>query len=86
VRGFDSADRWANTYRQYEEYAITGMKMKWIPGNIRGGVVTDGTAAGASWIGSMFLYFDTDTYDTSTYDKDTIAQLDKNWVFDPTRS
>lgn len=86
VKGFDSASRWADVYRNYDQYAITGMKIRWIPGSVRGGVLSDGTGAAASWLGSMILYFDTDTYDTSTYTFNTIAQLDKQWIFDPTRS
>lgn len=86
VRGFDSTVRWAQTYKQYEEYAITGMKIRWIPGNVRGSVVADAGSAATAWVGSMFLYFDIDTYDTSAYNQSIIAQLDKNWVFDPTRT
>lgn len=43
VRGFDDADRWDYTYKQYEEYAITGMKIRWIPSNFRGTMLVDST-------------------------------------------
>jgi len=36
--GFDSTVRWPVTYRNYEAYAIKGLKVKWIPTNSRGGV------------------------------------------------
>lgn len=45
VLGFDSAPRWQATFKNYEAYAVTGMKMKWIPSNMAGGVrsVASGT-------------------------------------------
>lgn len=38
VIGFDSAPRWQATFKNYEAYAVTGMKLKWIPTNMVGGV------------------------------------------------
>lgn len=38
VGGFDGTQRWLQTYRNYEAYAIKGLKLKWIPTNVRGGI------------------------------------------------
>lgn len=49
--GFDSSARWASVYKNYEEYAVTGMKVKYIPTNVTGGI-----AAGADSSGSLSLH------------------------------
>lgn len=38
IYGFDGTTRWPVTYRNYEAYAVKGLKVKWIPTNARGGV------------------------------------------------
>lgn len=38
VGGFDGSTRWGQTYKNYESYAIKGLKLQWIPTNARGGV------------------------------------------------
>lgn len=38
VNGFDACTRWGQTYRNYESYAVKGVKLQWIPTNARGGV------------------------------------------------
>lgn len=38
IYGFDSSERWGQTYKNYESYAVKGMKLKYIPTNSRGGV------------------------------------------------
>lgn len=37
-------------------------------------------------MGHQTLYYDPDTYDTVGYTYEQIMVLDKNWVFDPTRT
>lgn len=98
ILGFDSAPRWQATFKNYEAYAVTGMKIKWIPTNMVGGARsnTSGTLVNGtgtiesdsivSYLGTQFLWYDMDTYDTSGYDIPRIASLDKQWNFDPKRS
>lgn len=38
VLGFDGTSRWSQTYKNYESYAVKGMKIKYIPTNARGGI------------------------------------------------
>lgn len=98
MAGFDNTARWSQTYKNYESYAVKGLKLKWIPTNARGGIsqnvsgdLVDGTGSISSTIhnaqlGNQTLWFDQDTYDTSAYTYDQIVVLDKNWCFDPTRT
>lgn len=98
VGGFDGTTRWAQTYRNYESYAVKGLKLKWIPTNMRGGIsqnvtgsLIEGTGSISSTLhhaqlGNQTLYFDQDTYDTTGYTYEQIAVLDKNWCYDPTRT
>lgn len=86
VRGFDSSGRWALTYKNYEQYAVTGMKLKWIPGNIRGAVAPDANQSVGGFIGPMFVYSDIDTLDTTGYIQDQIVGLDSNRVMSPYRT
>uniref|UniRef100_UPI0040474B5D hypothetical protein n=1 Tax=Limnohabitans sp. TaxID=1907725 RepID=UPI0040474B5D len=98
VLGFDSAPRWAATFGNYEAYAITGMKVKWIPTNMMGGIRSrasgefiSGTGtidslAETSYLGTQFLWYDMDTYNASAYDIPKIASLDKAWNYDPKRT
>lgn len=76
VHGFDTSPRWGKTYANYEEYAVKGLSIKWIPGNFKGGqsqnVSSDVTGQISSsihtnLISPMFVYFDIDTYDTHAY-------------------
>lgn len=96
--GFDSAERWLAVYRNYEAYAVTGMKLKFIPTNLRGNVshYSEGTFANGtgqidayhktSILGTQFLWYDIDTYDTTNYTLPQITGLDKSWCYDPTRT
>lgn len=98
VGGFDKTQRWLQTYRNYESYAVKGLKLKWIPTNARGGIsqnvsgdLIDGTGSIQSQIhqsqlGNQTLYFDPDTYDTISYTYNEVMVLDRNWCFDPTRT
>jgi len=56
VGGFDQSPRWAATYKNYEQYAITGMKLKWIPTNARGGVSQSVTSDATGTIGSKVFH------------------------------
>lgn len=92
-RGFDSSARWATTYQNYEQYAVTGMKLRWIPTNARGNVSQVVTGASGvissgivnSYCKPMIVYYDPDTYDTRNFNLEKIMALDKCWVRDPTR-
>lgn len=37
VIGFDQGPRWANVYKNYEAYAVTGLQLRWIPSTFKGG-------------------------------------------------
>lgn len=84
VYGFNNAPRWANCYLLYEEYAITGMKVKWIPGNINPTQDTQQTAE-SYFMGPMITFDDVDTYDTTQYTEQQYLQMDSMRVRDPKR-
>lgn len=73
---------------------MTGLKVKFVPTNARGGVSqsVDGAAGNInsslfqSYLESQLVYLDVDTLDTSNYTAQQITALDKNWVYDPTRT
>lgn len=85
INGFDNSPRWANTYKNYEQFAVTGMSLKWIPGNIRGVANPSQNQNVGSFVGPVFLYSDIDTYNTLAYTENKIVGLDKSSVKEPTR-
>ena len=85
IYGFDSSTRWTQTYRNYEQFAVTGMKLKWIPGNVRGSANPGNVSQVASQIGPIFTYTDIDSYDILAYNEAQIVALDNNRIFQPDR-
>lgn len=80
-------------YRNWEEYAITGCKISWVPAGTSAKNLFAVTAAGAATgisasLDNIFLYDDANTYDPSTLTdqnvlnrKDTkIMPVQKNWT------
>ena len=73
VNAFDSTTRWEQTRKNYESYAVNGLKLQWIPTNARGGVsqssegnIVQGTGSWQTLIhqaqlGNQSLWFDQDT-------------------------
>lgn len=64
VYGFNNAPRWDKIYKNYESYAITGCKVRWVPTTFSGNVWTD-QASGQTYRSAMNLSmftFDPDTY------------------------
>jgi len=63
VKGVDETTRFQQLYRLYEQYAITGLVIEYMPGNIvgRGGITApDGV------VGRLWAYDDINTYDTTS--------------------
>lgn len=80
VYGFDNTARWTQCYKNYEQYAITGLKLKWIPGNFVGTADPGSNNKVGSFTGPMFLYSDIDTFNTLGYSADQIVALDSSRV------
>lgn len=59
VNGFNNAPRWAQIRSDYEQYAVRGLKIEWVPTNISG--LTFGGVT--SNIHSLWMSSDINTYD-----------------------
>ena len=84
VMGFNLSPVWPRIKFMFEEYAITGMRIQYIPSNLAG--LTDSTLAKKGVMTQLILFEDLNTYDITT--KTTQEQLgyDSYQVFDPTRT
>lgn len=70
----------------YEQYAITGMRLTWIPGNVRGIFDPAQNTNVGGFVGPMYVYDDINSYNTLSYTIDQIIQKDNMMIRDPTRT
>lgn len=82
--GFDSSPRWQPTFPNYEQYAITGCKVKFIPTNSRGGSFT-GTAIRPQQ-NPTWTWYDPDDLDAGTQSEEAVVSGDYCRLYDPTRA
>lgn len=66
VIGINSPPRWAQVKRNYEQYAVTGFAVKFVPANNQGLILQPGVSPTGS-IRFLWTYEDVDTYDTGNY-------------------
>jgi len=64
VIGINSPPRWTQVRKNYEEYAVKGLSVKWIPTNMVG-IDTGSQVYGQ--INQLWTYEDVDTYDIGGY-------------------
>lgn len=65
--GVNSAPRWAAVHSNYEQYAVTGFALKWIPTN---GVGTTGNANVSGLISAAQVWEDIDSIAIGNYSDD----------------
>ncbi len=71
--GINSGSRFTAMRKNWEQFAVTGMKLEWIPAQRIGGAL-DGTSGRVTGIiQGLFTFDDIDTSNTSGYTLDTIA-------------
>jgi len=75
VIGINSAPRWAQVRRNYEQYAITGMKVEWFKVGLDGSR-SGPTAPLAGVLNYVWQYEDVDTYDTAGYTEPQVVALE----------
>lgn len=63
--GFNSSQRWSQMSRNWEEFAVTGMRIEWIPTNLVGMSPDGSTVVGQ--IKGLWMFDDIDTYNTNNY-------------------
>jgi len=83
VFGHNSSQRFSRIKGNYEQYAVTGMSIKYIPTNYVSVPTANGTER--NYIGSIFVYDDMDTFNTLSYTENQFVALDSFRVMDPTR-
>lgn len=88
--GFDGSARWATTYKNYEEYAVTGMKVKYIPTNTRGGISSGADSTGSlslhgASVDPIFWWYDPDDLESYLQTESQVVASDHFNLRDPTR-
>lgn len=61
------------------------MKLKWIPGNLRGAINPANTSNAGGIMSPVFMYTDIDSYDILGYNAEQIVALDNNRIIQPER-
>ena len=71
--------------KNWEQFAVTGMKLEWIPAQRIGGAIdgTNGRLTGI--VQGLFTFDDIDTSNTGNYSLDTIAAKETFVSWDPSR-
>lgn len=79
--GFNNTPRWDQVKLDYEQIAITGMKMEYIPTNARG-IQFSGTGG---QIGKLWFSSDLNTYNLAPVSDDQLMQSSQTKILDPSR-
>lgn len=83
--GHTACSRYAQLYKDFEQYAITGMRLTWIPSNIRGIIDPAQNTNVGGFVGPMYVYDDINTYNTLALTDEQILTKDNIMIRDPTR-
>lgn len=89
VYGVNTPHRFDQVKKNYEEYAVTGFKLKYIPSNVRGGVVQDSSLSNITTRGSvnmLWSFEDINTYNINGLASDKVVALETFRTHDPTKS
>ncbi len=83
--GINSGSRFTAMRKNWEQFAVTGMKIEWIPSQRFAGAL-DGTSGRLTGIvQGLFSFDDIDTSNTANYTLDTIAAKETFVSWDPAR-
>jgi len=66
VIGFNKSTRWTSLFKEYEQYAITGLKVRWVPGSVQG-YVDPTNSSKQSGLTSVVTFTDINTTNTTGY-------------------
>lgn len=86
VKGVDSAPRFNACKANYEQFSITGIKLRWYPSNVTGTVDPTTTGRVGGQLVYLWTYEDIDTYDIQNYDNNKIVALESFKAYDPKRA
>ena len=81
VFGFNNAPRWAQIRTDYEQYAVKGLKLEYIPTNSRG-ISYGGTSAN---IHSLWFSSDLNNYNQLDITDEQLMRSGQLKMLDPTR-
>ncbi len=84
VQGFNQTPVWPRIKMMFEQYAVTGMRIQYIPSNLAG--LTDSTQAKKGVMTQLILFEDLNTYDITTKSTQEQKGYESFQVFDPTRT
>jgi len=70
ILSYQDCARWKQVYKNYEQFAITGFKVKWIPMAINGSVNPSGKLQG---VNAMYSFEDIDTIQTQYFSEESIV-------------
>lgn len=76
VYGINSADRWAQVKRNYEQYSVTGLAIEYFRVGADGLRPSSTTADMSGTVNYLWKYEDVDTYDVSGYNEQQIVALE----------
>lgn len=65
VYGFNSSAKWASVSQNWEQCAIKGMSLRYMPGNLKGQVDVNAGVNEEGQVNNMLVYEDINTYDTT---------------------
>ena len=83
--GVNSTNRFKQVYKNYEEYKVTGMSVKWFPTNIKGVVDPGDNDRVGGAIQTVLSFDDVDTYDTAGYNLQKVTALETFKMYDTNR-
>lgn len=87
--GVNSGPRWAAVKKNYEQYAVTGLKVKYIPTGVMP-TISSGSQSAANpllnfGVKSLFLFEDVDNYKIASYTEEQIVSLESFKALSPLR-
>lgn len=85
IYGHDQCARYTQLIRDYEQYAVTGVRIKWIPSNIRGTINPALSTNVGGYLGPMFIYDDINTLNPTALPISGIITRDNTMIRDPSR-